>query len=446
MMLRNIHPDEAVRLITAAAANAFPSAKTEAVRLQDALGRRLTTALVSPIDHPPFDKASMDGFAYVRSACAGGAADGIHRVVATVAAGSADAIDSAFGGKAGAIRACATGAGPAAGAMSARAVEPVALKGSEVVRIMTGAPLPAGADAVQRIEWTEPAGQDSEGLQFVRFTQGEVLDNIIRCGENLKAGEYLLGPRILAPQDIGILAAGGIAALEVAAKPRVVVLSTGDEIQPQGRHLSPAAIYDSNGPQLRAQAAAFGCAAEYWGIVRDEKAALADALEKALGAADIVLVSGGVSMGDFDYVPAALSGLGVKPIYHSLAMRPGKPSFFGMRGGTAVFGLPGNPVSTFVNFEVLVKPYIRVATGLNDGPAVAPARLEKSLERAICDRVEFWPAALHMDGATLCAIPLEYHGSSMINVLSSADALLRMEIGQARLESGEIVDARLIRP
>jgi len=431
MTMRNIHPDEAVRLIVAAAAKAFPSAKTETVRLQDALGRRLTSALVSPIDHPPFDKSAMDGFAYRRSACADGAPVGIHRVVATIAAGTAVA-----------SRAPLT----ATRALPADAAESSALRGSDVARIMTGAQLPAGADAVQRIEWTEPAGQDSGGQQLVRFMQDEVLDNIIRRGENLKAGERLMGPRVLAPQDIGILAAGGIAELEVAAEPRVVVLSTGDEIQPQGRSLSPAAIYDSNGPQLRAQAAAFGCAAEYWGIIRDEEAALAGALEKALQAADIVLVSGGVSMGDFDYVPAVLSRLGVEPIYHSLAMRPGKPSFFGMRGGTAVFGLPGNPVSTFVNFEVLVKSYIRVATGLDDGPVVAPARLEKSLERSICDRVEFWPAALHMDGATLCAIPLEYHGSSMINVLAFADALLRMEIGQTRLESGETVNARLIRP
>ena len=265
------------------------------------------------------------------------------------------------------------------------------------------------------------------------------------------------------PQDIGILAAAGIAEPEVAVRPRVVVVSTGNEVVGVGKERTAAAIYDSNGPQLRAQAQAFGCLAEYWGIVPDDRGLLATTLSRALGAADIVLISGGVSMGDFDLVPAVLSDLGVEPVYHSIKMRPGKPSYLGVMGNTAVFALPGNPVSTFVNFEILVKPYIRVMTGAQEGEGslVVPCRLEKALERTLCDRVEFWPAKLtiethHASDAeisadsakkepTLCATPLEYGGSSMINILSEANVLLRMEIGQTELKSGEIVNARLIR-
>ncbi|MCE5257040.1 MAG: molybdopterin molybdotransferase MoeA [Spirochaetaceae bacterium] len=408
MTLRYIHPDEAIRLVRAAAQTAFPVPRTEIVRLQDALGRRLIKALSSPIDHPPFDKSAMDGFAYARKPGARA-----YRVVETVAAGEKGQSE---------------------------------LDEGDVVRIMTGAPIPAGADAVQRIEWTESAGQDLDGCPLVRFTDEETLSNIIRRGENLEAGEPLLGPRLLLPQDIGILAAGGIAEVEVAAKPRLIVISTGDEICTQGEALGQASIYDSNGPQLRAQAEAFGCNSEYRGIVRDNEEELAEVFGKALDEADIVLVSGGVSMGDFDYVPPIMVKLGVKPVYHSLAMRPGKPSFFGMRGQTSVFGLPGNPVSTFVNFEVLVKPYIRAMTGMENAPEYLPVRLDRALVRTAGDRVEFLPATLHMDGTTLCATPLEYHGSSMITVLASASALLRMEIGQTRAEAGETINARFIRP
>ncbi|HOV94361.1 MAG TPA: molybdopterin molybdotransferase MoeA [Spirochaetales bacterium] len=434
-MVRDIHPDEAIALVIATAVKVCPKPKTEKVGLDAALGRRLARSYFSPIDHPPFTKASMDGFAFSSQAQenavnAGTPQGNVHRVTQIIAAG-----------------------GP----------WPEPISGTDVARIMTGAPIPRGADAVQRIEWTEEAGKDAQGRPLVRFMRQETARNVIGQGENLKSGQLLLSPRVLMPQDIGILAAAGIAEPEVAVRPRVVVVSTGNEVVGVGEERTAAAIYDSNGPQLRAQAQAFGCLAEYWGIVPDDRGLLATTLSRALGAADIVLISGGVSMGDFDLVPAVLSDLGVEPVYHSIKMRPGKPSYLGVVGNTAVFALPGNPVSTFVNFEILVKPYIRVMTGAQEGEGslVVPCRLKKALERTLCDRVEFWPAKLTIethsasdaeisaDSAkkepTLCATPLEYGGSSMINILSEANVLLRMEIGQTELKSGEIVNARLIR-
>lgn len=406
-MLRNLHPDEAVRLVSKEARFAWPSPSLERVPLAAAAGRVLPAAVVSPIDHPPFDKAAMDGFAY-----AGQAPDDVYEVIDAVAAGRRSA---------------------------------VAVTSGKAIRIMTGAPIPAGATGVQRVEWTESAGMGPSGAERTHFTIREKIDNIIRRGENLKKGEELLSPRVLAPQDIGILAAAGVAIVDVVAKPRVGIVSTGDEIEAAGRPLGEASIYDSNGPQLVAQAVAAGCVARFYGIIRDRAGELSAALGSALAENDLVLVSGGVSMGDFDLVPSVLTGLGVEPVFHSLAMRPGKPTFFGMRGKTAIFGLPGNPMSTFVNFEILVKRYLFAMMGLEWEPAIVRVRLGAPLSRRLADRVEFFPARLSSGEDCVVAEPLPYHGSSMITVLSRAEVLLRMEINEYAIAEGTIVDARRIR-
>ena len=408
-----IHPDEALRLVLDAA----PPPATEPVPLGEALGRALVRVLPSTVDHPPFDKSAMDGFAFDPALPAA-----VLKVVQSVAAGSE------------------------AGRRLGR---------GECARIMTGAPLPPGAGAVQRIEWTEPvvpkgddAGTAGVGAEFVRFTRPETGSNVILRGENLRRGEPLLGPRLLAPQDIGILASSGYAEVEVARRPRVAVLSTGNEVVEPGRPLGGAAIYDSNGPQLAAQARSAGCVATFLGIARDEPGRLAEALGRALDGFDVVLVSGGVSMGDFDLVPRTLEALGVRRVFHKVAMKPGKPTWFGLRGTTAVFGLPGNPVSTFVNFEFLLKPHLARRMGLEPRPRMLRAVLAAPVSRRESDRVEFLPVRIERDaerGIDL-ARPLGYRGSSMLNILAEADGLVRVEIGVDRLEEGASVDARLIRP
>ncbi|MBL8966645.1 MAG: molybdopterin molybdotransferase MoeA [Spirochaetaceae bacterium] len=402
-----LHPDEALRLVLHAA----PPPVLELVPLGEAQGRALSKALPALVDQPPFDKSAMDGFAHDPASPAE-----LYRVVSAVAAG----------------------------ASSSRVLGP-----GECSRIMTGAPIPPGASAVQRVEWTEEAGKAADCAVLVRFLKPEGVSNVIRRGENLRAGEPLLSPRLLEPQDIGILAASGYGEVEVARRPLVGVVSTGDELCTPGTPLGPASIYDSNGPQLAAQARAAGCGARFYGAVRDEPGALEALLERALEECDVVLVSGGVSMGDFDYVPRALEALGVERVFHNLAMRPGKPTWFGRRGATAAFGLPGNPVSTFVNFEVLVRPHLAARMGLAHEPRVVRARLAAPLVRRGSDRVEFLPARLERagagEGAEQAARPLGYHGSSMLNVLAEADCLLRMELGRERIEEGSIVDARLLR-
>jgi len=408
-----IHPDEALRLVL----EDLPPPTVERVSLAAGLGRALAADLNAIVDQPPFDKSAMDGFAYRASDLAGPA---VLRVAAVVAAGSP---------------------------------RPRALAPGECARIMTGAPLPPGADRVQRVEWTaelsveETARKGPIGATFVRFTQAEERSNVIRRGENQKVGDPLLGRRILKPQDLGILASSGYAEIPVARKVRVGVLSTGDELATPGGPLPDGGIYDSNGPQLTAQASAAGCEARFYGIVRDEPGLLEATVARAVKDCDVLVVSGGVSMGDFDHVPRAFAAAGLNAVFHGLAVKPGKPMYFGRAGDKSVFGLPGNPVSTFVGFELFVRPQLERRMGIEFNPRILRVRLAAPLVRRESDRVEFLPARLELsaDGATT-ARALQYRGSSMLSVLSEADCLLRMEIGETAMEEGRTVDARLIRP
>jgi molybdenum cofactor synthesis domain-containing protein len=305
---------------------------------------------------------------------------------------------------------------------------------------MTGAPLPQGARGVQRIEWTEPAGES-----LVRFVKPESIDNIIRRAENQRAGETLLTRRLLQPQDVGILASSGYARVPVAARPVVGVLSTGDELAAPGSPLPPAAIYDSNGPLLAAALAACGCVVRDYGAVRDEPGELDSVVSRGLEECDVLIASGGVSAGDFDYVPRALEAAGVTRVFHGLAMQPGRPTYYGRRGSKAAFGLPGTPVSVFVNLEVMVKAHLYRRLGLRRLPRSVAARLAAPLARRGSDRVVLLPASLQTAGGATLATPLAYRGSSMLNVLADADCLLRMEIGEEHIEAGRMVLARLIR-
>jgi len=392
-----LHPDDALRLIDSIDLRLPP----ERVALAAALGRIPLRDAVSLLDQPPFDKATMDGFAY---AIAGG--------------GLAETGDSfALVGLS------------AAGAPPSPALSP-----GQCVRIMTGAPVPEGACAVHRVELAEVEGDR------VRIAAREIEANIRRRGDNSRAGAELFPKRPLRPQDLALLAANGIVEIEVAKRPRAVVVSTGDELEAAGDQLAPGRIYDSNGPLLVAQAAAFGCEASFGGIVDDDEEALREAIASAAERADLVLVSGGVSAGDFDFVPRAFERCGFSPLFRGLAMRPGRPAMLARRGAVLGYGMPGNPVAAFVNFEVLVKPLLRRISGHGYEARIEPARLASALSRRETDRVEFLPVSL----ARGVAAPLRYTGSTMLDVLARADAFVRLEIGQADIAGGTEVDARRI--
>ena len=387
-----IELDEALAIL-----RAIPvETNAESIRIDDALGRVLAGTVQSPIDSPPFDKSAMDGFALPA-----GANEAVYRITETIAAG----------------------------APSTRAVGQ-----GECARIMTGAMIPPGADRVIRKEFVE------ERQGTIRLLTPEPGDNVIRKGSSLRAGQTVLGPRVLAPQDIGTLAASGIAMIDAAVPPVTGIICTGGEICAPGTALGPGQIYNSNGPQLRAQLAAMRCPCGPYETVQDSPGALSAALTAALASADVVLLTGGVSAGDFDYVPASLAGLGAEILFHGVAVKPGKPVLCARLGKGFIFGLPGNPVSTFVIFEVFVKPFLYRRMGIEWAPPAMRCVTAEKISRRLAERTEFLPVRVHQGMVRQVA----FHGSSHQNALAEADGLIRVEKGVAEIAQGTEIDVRPI--
>jgi molybdenum cofactor synthesis domain-containing protein len=303
---------------------------------------------------------------------------------------------------------------------------------------MTGAPLPAGTGKVIRVEFTKL----EDGI--VRINRPEPYANIIRRAENIAAGDPLLAPGRLGPKEIGCLAAAGIPEVEVYRRIRVGIIVTGNELKPAGSSLRPGEIYDSNGPQLIAQIENAGAEPVPYGIVADDRETHRRAVERGLAECDILLLSGGVSKGDYDYVPEVLTAAGVTIKFHRVRIKPGRPTLFGRDERTLVFGLPGNPVSAFVIFEVLVRPLIHHLQSAPPPGVAIRARLASAIKRKDTDRAEFYPATLSTDESGPSLAPLRYGGSSHLNALAQANALVSIPAGTEQLQAGDLVDARLI--
>jgi len=313
--------EEALARVLDAAAPLGP----EEVPLVTSLGRALARDIVASVDLPPFDRSAMDGFALRASDTKEEGA--VLRVVGEVRAGDA-----------GDLR----------------------LEPGETIRIMTGAPLPPGADAVQMVELTESAGGENQ-VRIVRsVVKGE---NVRFRGADLAAGTPVLraGTEVRSA-EIGLLASLGIVDVPVHRLPRVAVLSTGDEVVEPGDAALPHQIRNSNAPVLVSMLAGLGVEADYLGIARDERAALSGAIRRGLSA-DVLCLTGGVSVGEYDLVGETLRAEGAEVVFHRVAVKPGKPILFARRGETLVFGLPGNPVSTFCGFTLFVAPALRRLSG-----------------------------------------------------------------------------------
>ena len=418
-----IHPDEALALL----AGFRRAPELETVDLARALGRIMPAAVLGRLDQPPFDKAAMDGWAWQPAAEESSPGNPL-RIRGVIAAGSADIVALRPGDST---------------SIHADGPDSPLLPG-ETARIMTGAPLPAGAARVQRFEWAQTvdaAGRADPAGGFVRFTKPESIDNIIRRGENARAGDELLSPRALSAQDIAILAADGRPMVEVARRPVVGVLSTGTELATPGETLSGASIYDSNKPQILSQLASPAFDARDLGRLPDDFDATLMAVSSALATCDLLVLSGGVSMGDFDWVPRALAAAGVTERFHGVAMKPGKPTYFGTTDRAFVIGLPGNPVSVFVNTELLVKELLCALSGVGYRPLLIPTIVAEDIRRKGADRVEFLPVRIDADGIRA----VRYGGSSGIQALAEADGFARLEIGQETLAKGAITHVRLVR-
>jgi len=371
---------------------------SEEVDFEHSAGRILAADVHSDIDMPPFDKSAMDGYACRREDLSH-----VLEVVEVIPAG----------------------------------MSPMKRIGArECAKIMTGAVVPRGADCVIKIEDTEtlPGG----GVRFLKDGPGKL--NICYRAEDIRKGDVVLGKGTLVrPQEIAVLATVGCTRPVVAKAPKVGVIATGSELVEPGEAVEGSHIRNSNGYQLSAQARAGGADTINYGIAHDTEEALDTAVGKALAESEVLLLSGGVSMGDFDLVPGIMKQNGLDILFDRVAVKPGKPVTFGVSDTAVCFGLPGNPVSTFVLFEVMVKPYLAAMTGRDPGPRVISMRLGKTIRRKRADRRAFMPVNVTDAGTVL---PVEYHGSAHIGSMCGADGLISMPAGVRELKEGSTVDVR----
>jgi len=376
------------------------------VDLNDALGYVLASDIRCDTDYPPFDRAMMDGFA-VRSADV--AAAGVTlRVVGQVPAGT---------------------------------VAQGELRPGEAMQINTGAPIPDGSDAVVPVELTEP----SDDAVIIRAAP-RIGQHIARQASNVSAGQTVLrAGAVMDPARIAIAAAAGAGQVSVRMRPTVAVLITGDELVGVNDKPQVGQIRDSNGPMLAALARRCGIEPRTLGVAGDDRAGLARKIRDGLDC-DCLCISGGISMGAFDFVPSVLTECGVDIRVRKIAIKPGKPTLFGVsESGSAVFGLPGNPVSGLVAFCLLVAPAIRAMQGVADPvPPEWTARLIGEVAETK-DRQSYHPARLDRDQADRVTVePVRWGGSGDPFGLAVANAMIVRQPGQAPAKTGDDVQVILL--
>ncbi|HRW62361.1 MAG TPA: molybdopterin molybdotransferase MoeA [Bacteroidales bacterium] len=376
--------------------NAY-SLPTEKINFTDSLGRILAEDVVSDIEMPPFDKSAMDGYA-----CRRADLKNKLEIIEVIPAGKTPEKE---------------------------------IGQNQCANIMTGAPIPKGADCVVQVELTKVEGN------FVIITDPPHRNNISYQGEDVKIGTKVLNKGIkIEAQHIAVFAAVGYTNVLVYKQPKVGIISTGDElVEPQNKP-SVSQIRNSNGYQLIGQVKSCGAIANYIGIAEDTPEDTFDKVSKALQENDIVLLTGGVSMGSFDFVPQVLEQAGVQIMFDAIAVKPGKPTTFGMAGNKFCFGLPGNPVSSYMQFDLLVKPLIYRLMGQDYKPLDIRMPMGTEYKRKHADRKAYFPVIIG-NGEVF---PVDYHGSAHIHALSSAHGIVNMEIGQTIIKKGEMVHVRQI--
>ena len=395
----------------------------EEVELADALGRRLGVAAVAEAPVQGFDNSSMDGYA-VRAADVAGAS-----AAAPVALAVVDE--------------------SRAGRPAERALGP-----GEAIAISTGAMLPAGADASVPVEDTDrdpsatwaddPATASSTSPPRVLIHAAvESGANVRRAGDDIAPGETVLRQRAeLGPAELGALAAIGLDPVPVHRRPRVAVVSSGDELTPAGRPLGPGGIHDSNSLTVPALTRLAGGEVVSVASTPDDREATRGALKPALDA-DVAIVCGGVSVGEHDHVKAALADLAAEQVFWRVALKPGGPTWFGTRGDTLVFGLPGNPVSAMVTFLLLVRPALIALGGGEPGAARTTARLGADYAKPT-DRAHAVRCRLEADERGWVAWPLPRQGSHVLTSMLAADCLALIPTESAGAKAGETVEVELL--
>lgn len=378
------------------------------------LGLILAETVASDVDSPPWDKSVVDGYA-------------VRAGDVTQLPCALEIIEEVM-----------------AGAVPALTVGP-----GQATQIMTGAPIPAGCDAVVMVERTraEPAAAGSLGRVVVVEGLPTAGQNILRQGCAMRTGDEVLAPGSeLRPGEIGLLAEVGRADVLVHPRPTVAILSTGNELVAPETKPRPGQIRNSNGPMLAALARSVGATPVELGVARDERAALHEAVAAGLKE-DLLVLSGGVSAGVLDLVPQVLAELGVREVFHKVRVKPGKPLWFGVLGEGAdarlVFGLPGNPVSSYVCFELFVRPAIQRRLGRSQvGLKTQRARLATAhFSRG--GRPTYHPADVRLEPDGLTVRPVSWKGSADLRALSQANGLVHFPAEGRTFEPGEMLDVLL---
>ena len=380
----------------------------EKVALGDALGRVLAEDIVARRSNPPMDNSAMDGYAVIAADIQSATPD--HPVKLEV-------VDD----------------------VPAGSVAQVTLKNKQAIRIMTGAPIPPGADAVLMQEDT-----DKNGSGILAKDKAEVGENIRLAGEDVKEGEVVIEKGvILTPAHIGMMAVVGRSIIYVGQRPTVAILSTGDEIVELDGNPTGPCIYNSNGYMLAAQIRSAGGIPCYLGVAADDEKDLMEKFDWALKC-DIVVSSGGVSVGDYDLVKATLEKLGNDMMFWKVAMKPGKPLAFGKIGKIPIFGLAGNPVSSFVSFEQFTRPAIKKMMGAKKiMPRTVQAKLTRTIHKKT-GRLHFMSAVVSWDGGETTVAPAEEQGSGVLKSTVHANGLLVFPLEKDELKSGEKVTVQLL--
>lgn len=368
--------------------------ETESAELARSLGRVLACDIQSDTDMPPFNKSAMDGYACRR-------------------ADLREALSI--------IEIIPAGCSPQK-----------TVQKNECSKIMTGAIVPHGADCVVNVENTETIPGNK-----VVITDGNIPDNICYQGEDIKRGEVVLrAGTLILPQHIAVLANAGIRIVPVYRKPRISIITTGSELREPGAALPAGCIRNSNSYQLIGQVQRMFIDPEYLGIAGDTENSLNQLIQKALQENDVILMSGGVSMGDYDLVPAVLKANGVSLLFDRVAMQPGKPMTFGTKGKTTIFAFPGNPVSVFLSFEIMAKPFIYKLMGHEYSPQIYPFITGVDFQRKRSDRRAFVPVKIE-NGKVF---PVDFHGSAHVNALCFAEGFISFPVDVLKIEKGKIIN------
>jgi molybdopterin molybdotransferase len=377
---------------------------TAEVPVLEALGRVLREDIRSPFPIPPFSKSAMDGYA-VR------AADVLNASAESPV--ELRVLEDVPAGKVGRHR---------------------VTKGT-AARIMTGAPIPPGADAVVMVEYTERTAGG------VRITQEAPKGkHVAPVGEDVRKGQRVLrAGGVIRAAEMGMIASTGRSKVKVGVKPKVKVLSTGSEVLAPGKELKPGHIFDSNGYSLTGLAAARGAEAKFLGIAPDRKGALERKIESA-GDFDVLILSGGVSVGDYDLVQDILLEMGVKRLFYKVSIKPGKPVFAGLQGKRFVLGLPGNPVSCMVTFELFVRPLLDVMLGKKEVGLRSGSACVVEGRKLKAGRRKFLRGSLHEKEGRLYVWLATDQESGILRSMVESDVLVDVPDEVDRLETGSMVN------